>query len=177
MVRSHETSFIGCGSCSGWLKVCLLCVTEGVKIVIRPAAGICQYWTRSLLAQTGTTCFCLSTVGFSVTVELMLWQLWQHSPPFANSWHSYFHISGLPHFLLIKRMLSGCPTIGRGKLRGQSSSEHNKGSGGLWLQRQLNIPPPTLSRFVYCTLSFGFLPFMKGRWANSLQIQLEHLVI
>lgn len=122
-------------------------------------------------------CFCLSTVGFSVTVELMLWQLWQHSPPFANSWHSYFHISGLPHFLLIKRMLSGCPTIGRGKLRGQSSSEHNKGSGGLWLQRQLNIPPPTLSRFVYCTLSFGLLPFMKGRWANSLQIQLEHIVI
>lgn len=122
-------------------------------------------------------CFCLSTVGFSVTVELMLWQLWQHSPPFANSWHSYFHISGLPHFLLIKHMLSGCPTIGRGTLRGQSSSEHNKGSGGLWLQRQLNIPPPTLSRFVYCTLSFGFLPFMKGRWANSLQIQLEHIVI
>lgn len=166
MVRSHETSFIGCGSCSGQLIKMIESLSFMCYRRCEDRYQTCSWDLPILNPFTAGANWnhCVFVCQLLILASrLNLWQLWQHSPPFANTWHSYFHISGLPHFLLIKHMLSGCPTIGRGKLRGQSSSEHNKGSGGLWLQRQLNIPPPALSRFVYCTLSFGFLPFMKGR--------------
>lgn len=163
-----------------FLFVCFTC--QHWRALIRPVSGMCVS-LGSCLALVQSPCFCQTDqihwveswfkgCGDKCKDRTRNWKHFHHMSlhhhlPSAGPWH--FHISDPRAFLLMKHTLSVCPPIGRGELQRSEVARAQRQRGARDRASGFTFHLP-LSRFVYRTLSFAFLPLMKGRRVKTQEI-------